>query len=369
MRTKSPFESALPADTVYEEIGDATVPWRYSSIEREYGALRGSSALFDLSACALIAVDGPGAEALLTAVFTRELEFLSPETSIMGLLLDSDGRPVDIVTVYRTDDGFLVETAVGRGTSTLEHLASTASALASAARIERVDGELALLGFEGPKAWTVAEELLDESVTGLPFQAARPVTIDEVPVTISRTGFTGEFGFKIIAPRAYALTIWSKVAESAEPAGHETLEIAMTEFCHPLLHRELDGKSATIVCSGLNWLVEIEKESFIGREALMASRDESPPALPVYFVSDAAAVAPGTAIGSPDAVLGRVVHAVRSPEGSGWCGVAQVEPDCAASNLVFSLHGATGTLRTVSAPIRVPTSWGALLGSAWDADT
>jgi aminomethyltransferase len=359
MTIESAFISAFPADTAYETIGDARVPWHFTTVAAEYGALRSRTALFDLSGCSLVRVSGRGAEDLMTFEFTREVEFLSRETSIIGLLLDDDGTPLDLVTVYRVDDGFLVETSVGRGTATVEHLTRVAP---PDTQIERL-ADIALLGFEGPQAWTVVEELLDEPVSGLPFQGTRPVTSDGISATISRTGFTGEFGFKLMVERADANAIWNKAAMTATPAGQATLEIAMTEFRQPVLHREADIGAGSVIRSGLNWLVDLEKEDFRGRDALLGARADGSRSLPVCFVSDAPLVEIGAPIASTDEVLGHIVHALQSPDRDGWCGVAQVRADVAASGLVFALANTAGTVQTVSAPIRIPTSWGELIGA------
>jgi aminomethyltransferase len=358
MTTQSPFAGTFPADTVYETIGDATVPWRLTSLDEEYAALRNSTAIFDLSGCGLVSVTGPDAEPLLTRLLTREVEFLSPESSVIGLFLDDDATPLDIVTVYRTDDGFLVETSVGRGTSTLEHLQRNAD---GDVEVRLVNDEMTLFGFEGPDAWAVTDGLFDERITGLPFQGVRPLTVDGAPATVFRTGFTGEFGFKVLVARDDAAAAWSKAAQHAVPIGHEALEVAMLEFRQPILHREAANENAAVIRAGLNWLVDREKEDFLGRDALLEASEAEPDAVPVCFVCDDATLASGARIGAEGQALGIVVHVVRSPGVGGMCGVAHVAPDCAASGVVFEVIGSSSTVRTVSAPMRIPTSWGEMI--------
>lgn len=354
MNRRSAFEAAFPAATAYATIGDADVPWRFESLEQEYAAIRGSAGLIDLSGCGLIAVDGPDAVDDLGRAVTREIEFVSPETSTMGMILDEGGSPLDIVTVYRVDEGFLLETSVGRGSGTCEHLRRICG---GDTRVRLVTDELAMLVFEGPRARFVADKVLDEPMAGLPFQAVRPATVCGVDVTISRTGFTGEFGFKIIGPREHALALWQRAAEHARPAGHEALEVAMVEVRQPLLHREVDGRT-TIAEAGFNWLVDLQKDAFTGRAAILAGREAGTTMLPVSFVCAAAHLAPGTPIGAGDEILGRIVHAVQSPETGEWRGIARVARDCAASGVRFDVLASDAVLRTVSSPIRVPTSWG-----------
>jgi aminomethyltransferase len=356
--TSSPFAASFPASTSYETIGDASVPWTFTSVD-EYAALRGASALLDLSGAGLIAVEGPDAEPFLSSLFTRDIEFLSPETSVMGMLLADDGIPLDVVTILRTDEGFLVETSIGCGSATFDHLQAHTGE--HDVQVERRDGDTALLGFEGPASWVVAGDLLDEPITGLPFQGVRPVTIGGIETLISRTGFTGEFGFKISVDREHAVELWEKLAEHATPAGHAALEIAMTEIRQPIIHRELAGAEPGVISCGFNWLVDLEKEEFLGRDALLDARDSGDARLAVTFVSNAAALEAGAMVGADGEAMGEVVHVVRSPGLDAWCGIARVDADCAGSGLVFAVVGTDETVRTMSAPVRIPTSWGELI--------
>lgn len=360
MDDHSHFGAMFPPETVFQTIGDSTVPWRFSTLDEEYGALRSSTALFDLSGCGLVSVDGPDAEDVVGRLFTREVEFLTPETSSMGLLLDAHGRPIDIVTVFRTESGFLVETSVGRATSTIAHIEREA---AGRVAVRDARSTTAMLGFEGPLAWELAEAVIDDPITGLPFQGVRPVTIGGTDALVSRTGFTGEYGFKVMFPSRHAGTVWAKAAAQSVPAGHETLETAMTEFRQPILHRDAGNDELSVIGIGANWLVDLEKADFLGRDSLLAERDAGADELPVCFVSDSDGLRVGTELGAHGEVLGHVVHVVFSPGLGTQCGIARLHVDVASSGLVFEVLGTSATVSTVSSPILIPASWGQLMSS------
>lgn len=363
MTKASPCASAPPAAET-RTIGDSEVPWRYTTLEDEYRALRDRSGALDLSSVGVIAVEGDYSGEFLGRLFTREIDFLSPETSITGLLLAEDAAPLDVVTVMKTDDGFLLITSVGRGTTTFEHLQAQVEP-DDEVTVDDRSGDSVVLGWEGTKSWDVAESFVDEPITGLPFQGVRSVNVDGVPATIVRTGYTGEFGFQAIVPADAAASLWAKLTGLATPAGHEALEVAMVEVRQPILHREVDPEG-DVVSAGLNWMVDLEKDEFLGRDALIELRDAAPEVLPVGFVTDVdvTRVAAGAAIRARDVEIGRIVHAVHSPD-LGACGIARLRADVAASMLTVAFDTTDGVaeLRTVSAPARVPTSWSAMLGA------
>jgi aminomethyltransferase len=122
------------------------------------------------------------------------------------------------------------------------------------------------------------------------------------------------------------------------------------------------GADGNVMRCGLNWLVELEKDDYAGREALMAQRDAGPDVLPVSFTVEGNVALPTgakvTAAGELE--IGAVVHSVYSPHLSKVVGVARVGAEWAASGLELEVEHATEgalPLRTVSAPFLIPLSW------------
>ena len=55
--------------------------------------------------------------------------------------------------------------------------------------------------------------------SGSPSSTTRRPRSADVPVTISRTGFTGDLGYEIFADAADAETLWDTVVEAGQPHG------------------------------------------------------------------------------------------------------------------------------------------------------
>lgn len=356
VRQEGPLTALQPSSTVEEAIGSAVVPWRYGTVGSEYEAIRNGIGVIDLTGAGLWHLSGPGAVDYLQSVFSRDVAYLTAERSTMGIVLDDDGTPLDICTAYRVEDGFLVETSVGRAGSA--RLAEDAPV-----DVEVVDvrDELVLIGFEGPRAWVGAAALLDDVIDGLPFQGVRRVHAGGTEMMVARSGVSGEFGFKVAAPVDAAGDVWRQLCTTGEPCGHKAVEIAMTEIRQPLLHRELLDDGTVLRC-GLNWLLDFDKEQFRGREAVTAAWEAGPDQLPVSFVgaSDGAGVPqPGAEVMSGTERVGKVVHAVESPGLGALCGIARVDHELAASGLGFTVagDGVELAIRTASSPVTTPTSW------------
>jgi aminomethyltransferase len=339
-----------------ETIGGAEVPWTYTSYEDEYEALRGGSGVVDHASLGLIEIAGTDAVSFLQEVVARDIEYLVPERCMTTLLLDANGKPIDIAVLYGTDSGVLVETAFGRGQSTLDYLREHAPT-----GVEVVDrsGDMTVIGMEGPYAWGPVAAVVGEEFTALPFEGVAPVTFESEQCLFTRSGFTGEYGYKLIGSRETCQTLRARLLdEQAIATGYAALETAMLEVRQPILHREA-GEGGTVLSCGWNWLTDFTKESYVGREAVMAEYESGPATLTVGCSIEAPeAVESGAVVLAGDAEIGTVVHCVASPKVS-TLALARVQPQYAAAGLDLSVesHAGTAKARSLTSPYVVPQSW------------
>jgi aminomethyltransferase len=345
----SAVKSAHPEGTAYGTVGEAEVPLRFSTLEAEYDAIRSRAAIVDLSGERVIEVSGPDAVEFAQRVLARDVEFLTAERCMTSLVLAEDGAAVDQVVVWGREDGMLLESSAGAGTKLLEHLRAQAGD--GVEIIDRTD-EYALFGLEGPYAWGVVGRLIDGELAALPFESVVDTQWDDVDILFARTGVTGEYGYKILVPRDSAAALWAKAVEQAVPAGQDALELAMLEVRQPVLHRE---SAADILEMGAGWLVDITKEDFVGRDAVLAVFNGPVGRRTVGFSGIGDVPAAGTEVTVDGEVIGEVVHAVHSVGLEATLGLVRVPADLAAAGLRFTVGGSEVT--TLTSPYVTPKSW------------
>ncbi len=347
----TPLRALHPEATEYEQVGTASVPAVYGDLAAEYRTLRDKQGLIDLSACTLVEVRGDW-ESFLETVLARDVEYLTAERSLLSLVLDASGVPVDVVVVYGRDDGVLIESSFGAGDKLLAHL--TAHASGDVEIIERDD--LVVVGLEGPYSWGVIGRLIDQELPALPFEAVADAEWQGRQILFSRSGFTGEYGYKVIADHDTAAEFWRAASELAVPVGQRALELAMLEVRQPVPHHELTG-GASVTTVGLNWLMDSTKESFVGRDPVMADFAAPPPVRTIGFSSEVLPE-PGTAVLAAGEEIGTVVHAVHSIALGKTLGLARVQSEFAAAGLELTLNGGThGSAYTLASPYVIPKSW------------
>jgi glycine cleavage system aminomethyltransferase T len=357
--TTSPLQHLFPEGTTTTTIGAADVAWDFGDLLAEYDVIRGSAAKIDLSGAGLVEVTGPDAYDLLQQALARDLEFVTPEQSLISLLLDEDGGAVDVVTVYHVEDGYRLETSIGRGPGTAAHLVALRDAAGLDAEIADRAGEVTVILVEGPDAAKALEDGIDPDLGALPLSGIMEVEYEGVELSVSRTGFTGEYGYKIFLSAADAPAVWERLTELT-PVGIGALEVAMFEVRQPLLHRETPT-GASALESGYAWLIDITKESFHGRDAVIDAFESGVRSRVVGYSLPGAdgAVPPGAEVQIGDENVGESLHSVFSPGRKEWIGLARLRPELIAPELDVTVGSNGGTLpaQTISAPYVIPASW------------
>jgi aminomethyltransferase len=351
----SPLRDLFPDATSFVQLVSAEVAADFGDPVAEYNALRQEVARIDYSGAGLVEVSGEGAYDLLQSALARDLEFVTPEQSLISALLDPDGHVVDVVTVYYFRDGFRLETSIGRGDAVTAHLSALAQADGTDAAVTLNTAGQTVVLLEGPKAAKAVEENVSLDLSALPLGGLLEVDLDGVQLLVSRTGFTGEFGYKLFVDIADAATLWNTLGHLTA-AGQSALEIAMFEVRQPLVTREVTGE-LTAIQLGYNWMIDITKDSFVGRDAVEAAFEAGSRSEVVGLEFHGDALPPAGApvrIGGED--VGAVIHAVVSPQ-RGMIGLARLRPELIAPGIDLEVGDPADHAITITAPYVIPLSW------------
>ena len=105
--------------------------------------------------------------------------------------------------------------------------------------------------------------------------------LNGIPVTISRTGYTGDLGYDIWCNPVQALDLWDEMINAGKsygitPVGLHALDIARIEASLILMdvdyisarHALIESRKSSPFELGLGWAVKLKKKDFIGKQAL-----------------------------------------------------------------------------------------------------
>lgn len=337
----------------------------YTDSVEEYGVLRNAAGLLDQSRTGLLSVTGRDAAAFLNQVSSRSVDFLLEGQCSVGLLLDEDAAVLAEVTMHRRRDDHMVELWHAQADRAREHLLRAATGFDDLT-VADVSDQLAVLGVEGPRSFGIVDDYLDFPIASLAYRTmAEGRSPAGFPVQVSRTGVTGEYGYKLIVGVEHADDLRAELlARGAVLCGSDAVDICRMEMRFVNLERESDGQAVTPFDVGLQWMADLGHE-FTGRAAMVERWESGLPTRQVCWTEQAGGTdleaptsATGLSVTIDDVPVGRVVHAVYSPSLGRVIGTARVDRAVAASGIDLVLEGTGRVLRTCSAPFLVPTSFG-----------
>jgi len=266
------------------EFGGWEMPVQYTSIVDEHLTVRKAAGLFDISHMGEVLVDGPGASEFLNQTLTNDISKLVPGQGQYTLLCNETGGVVDDLYAYRlTAEEYLLIINASRIDEDTEWLGRQLSKAPRAEQItlRNTSDESGAIAVQGPRVIEFIDECFPGPSRGgtqiqkpseLKKNQIAKLNFKEHDLWISRTGYTGEDGFEVVAPAKIIGTVWNCLLEAGRPAGLKPAGLGArdtlrTEVCYPLYGHELD-ESTTPMEAGLGSFVSLEKGDFVGRSVL-----------------------------------------------------------------------------------------------------
>lgn len=252
--------------------------------EREYHAVRSAAALFDVSPLYKYLIHGPDAARLLDRIVTRDVLKCKVGQVLYTPWCDAHGKVIDDGTISRLEESTFRMTAADPSFRWL-HLNATGLDVA----IEDVSERTAALSLQGPNARAILELASGQALAELKYFRLTAGKIRGVPVTISRTGYTGDLGYEVWIDAEHACAVWDALVEvgtayGITPAGMLALDLARNEAGLLLIevdyisaqHALIDSQTSTPYELSLGWTVALDKERFNGQDALRKERARGP---------------------------------------------------------------------------------------------
>jgi aminomethyltransferase len=305
-----------------------TYPTAFSGAADEHRAVRAAAGLFDFSFMAHFAARGPDALAFVQQVVANDAARLAPGRAIYSPICNEAGGLVDDCTVIaRAADDYLITTGLE---STFDWLSTHAAGYELA--LEDVSADLAVIAVQGPASFAVLRGVGLSDVAGLGYFRAMCVTLTEGRCLVARMGYTGELGYELFLAPDAAVRLWGRLEEVGRPSGLVpcggiALQSLRIEAGYLMTQADFDT-TVTPLEAGLGRFVSLDKDSFMGREALIA-RGEPGRRLTGFRIESAQAPPPGAGVRNPEGQeVGRVTSACLSPTLQCTLALAYVAATC-----------------------------------------
>jgi aminomethyltransferase len=252
--------------------------------DNEYFAIRTKSALLDISPLKKYLIEGKDALDLLDRLVTRNIKICKIGQVMYTPWCDENGKVIDDGTIQRLSENKFRITSAEPNLDWILHIASGLNV-----KIKDDSETTAALALQGPNSREILNSISEVSLDGLKFFWMIDTNFNGIPVSISRTGYTGDLGYEIWMDSENALLIWDLLLKKGAsygitPAGLHALDIARIEAGLILLdvdyissrHAIIESRKSSPFELGLGWAVKMKKNDFIGKIALEKELDRGP---------------------------------------------------------------------------------------------
>ncbi len=252
------------------------LPMQFEGILKEHEAVRNSAGIFDVSHMGQIFVTGANAFKLVQKINTNDFRKATIGRGLYSHMLNQEGGIIDDVICFCLAlNRYLIITNAATTEKDFEWIKKKADKMNL--KVENKSGQFAMVAIQGPNAPQIVKKFKPETENMVRFRILETEFKGE-KIFISRTGYTGEDGFEIIASNSVIAEVWEEImqlgqAYSIKPCGLGARDTLRLEAGYLLYGQDIDDKHTSLQAN-CGWVVCFTKGSFIGKGILEKQKKE-----------------------------------------------------------------------------------------------
>jgi 4-methylaminobutanoate oxidase (formaldehyde-forming) len=246
------------------------------AIGAEHRACREAVAIFDESSFAKIDVTGPGAADFLETLCANRVARGVGAVTYTQMLNARGGIECDFTVTRLGEERFRIVTGTAFGRHDLAWIRQHAPRDGTV-QLADVTSSLACFGVWGPDARALLQPLTttDLANEAFPYMTARELSIGPVPCLAVRVTYVGELGWELYCGTEYGARLWDVIwAAGAEhglvAGGYKAIDSLRLEKGYRVWGSDITPEDSPFA-AGLGFAVKLDKEDFLGRDALVAA--------------------------------------------------------------------------------------------------
>jgi aminomethyltransferase len=257
------------------EFAGFSMPIQYTSILDEHKKVRTSVGVFDVSHMGEIEISGSAALDFVNHLTINDASKIEINQAQYSAMCYKDGGIVDDLIVYRLPDKYLL---VVNAANTKKDFDWIAENRFPEAEVRNISDEISQLAVQGKNAEATLQKLTEIDLSAIKFYWFVEGKLADIHMIISRTGYTGEPGFELYFPRNHSEAVWGRIMEAGKefdiaPIGLAARDSLRLEKKYCLYGNDIDATTNPFE-AGLGWITKMEKNDFIGKEALVKIKQD-----------------------------------------------------------------------------------------------
>jgi len=253
-------------------FGGWDMPIQYEGIIIEHEYTRKVCGLFDICHMGEFELSGATAEQDLERLLTQSISSIAIGQCKYGFLLKDNGGVIDDLTCYRmAADHFMLVVNAGTCAGDAEWISNR---LSPGTRFHDISAWTGKLDIQGPESREGLEQAFDVKIPDLKYFHFTRINLLGVSCLLSRTGYTGEWGYELYMPMEATQKFWDKLVAPGriKPIGLGARDTLRLEVGYPLYGHELSDQQSPVAAFGKNF-VDITKD-FIGRSGVLRDQEK-----------------------------------------------------------------------------------------------
>src|SRR5437763_854430 len=285
--------------------------------------------------------DEDAAATWLDTMLTNNVEKLEIGTGQYTFLLNDRGGIIDDLIVYRIDEHkYLLVVNAARADEDFAWLQNhlrkarppdrAGGEIATPCSLTRRTGNFGAVAIQGPQTMVLFHALFAKDIELPARNHIVSVPFDATSVSVARTGYTGEDGIEVFFAANDAVKFWGAALERGKalgikPCGLGARDTLRLEMCYPLNGSDLSPERNPIE-AGLGFFVDLAKPDFVGRDALLKTKEFGPreKLVPFRMKEKGPPPRPHYAVFSNGERIGEVTSGTLSPSLNWGIGMAYV---------------------------------------------
>lgn len=257
------------------EFAGYSMPIQYNGIRGEHRKVRETVGVFDVSHMGEIEVTGEKALEMVQRLTINDVSALEIGQAHYTAMCYEDGGIVDDLLVYRYPDKFLLVVNAANKEKDIKWIIKNKL---TGCEVKDPSEQITQLAVQGKKAEETLQQLTKVDLSTIKFYWFEEGELAGAPMLISRTGYTGEPGFELYFGNKYAQQVWDAIFEAGakfdiEPIGLAARDSLRLEKKMCLYGNDIDQTTNPLE-AGLGWITKLDKDDFIGADALRKVKDE-----------------------------------------------------------------------------------------------
>ena len=332
------------------------MPVQYSGVIDEHQTVRNHVGLFDVSHMGEVEFKGDKALEVANRIITNDLNRIEDGQACYTAMCRPDGGIIDDLVTYRISPQHIL-ICVNASNREKDFNWMKEQANGECEVIDRSD-DYVQIAVQGPNAVELVGRLADRDVKEIGTYRFALGKIDGKEAIISRTGYTGEDGFELYVPSEDGPAVWDALLAKGEdlgvkPAGLGARDSLRLEMRYALYGNDIDETTHPLE-SGLGWVVKLDKEDFIGKEALTKIKAEGNTRRMVGFemIDRGIARHDYPVVNEAGEEVGKVTSGTKGPSVGKAIGIAYVPISHAkaGSEILISIRGKAAKALVVKTP-------------------